>query len=133
MADKILMVDTSILIDYFRKVDKVKTKLVQLSDRFEKIAISSITEFEIYSGATSIQLGFWKNMLSEIVVFPFDSIAAHIAVEIQQNLKKLRKAIEKADLFIASTAVANGLLFDTLNRKHFDRIGQLMLIDNISS
>jgi tRNA(fMet)-specific endonuclease VapC len=51
-------------------------------------------------------------------------------MEIQQDLKKLRKSIEKADLFIAAIAVANNLRLDTLNRKHFDNIGQLRLLDN---
>lgn len=68
-------------------------------------------------------------MLSEVLVLPFDSNAAHIAVEIQRDLKKLRWTIEKADLFIAATSVANGLTLDTLNRKHFDKIKQLTLLD----
>lgn len=123
------MIDTTLLIDYFRKTDKSKSKLVQLSERFDQLAISTVTEFEVYSGATVTQLTFWNELLSEILVLPFDSPAAHIAVEIQRDLKKLRKSIEKADLFIAATAVANGLTLDTLNRKHFDNIKQLALLD----
>ncbi len=130
MEEKTLMIDTSLLIDYFRKTDKPKARLVQLSQQFEHLAISSVTEFEVYSGATSSQLTFWNELLSEVIVLPFDSKAAHIAVEIHQDLKKLRKTIEKADLFIAATAVANDLKLDTLNRKHFDKIGQLTLFDN---
>lgn len=132
MADRILMVDTSLLIDYFRKTDKSNARLVQLSERFEQLAISSVTEFKVYSGATSMQLLFWNELLSEVLVFPFDSKAAHIAVEILQKLKKQRKSFKKADLLIAATAVANGLSMDTLNRKHFDNIEQLTLIDNNS-
>ncbi|MCZ4244469.1 type II toxin-antitoxin system VapC family toxin [Pedobacter punctiformis] len=127
MENQIIMVDTSILIDYFRKKDKSKTKLFILSQRFENLCISSITEFEIYTGAKSDQLSFWKMMLSNFIVFPFDSDAALIAVEIQNKLKKLRKAIDKADLFIASTAVAHNLTFDTLNQKHFKNIEDLKL------
>jgi tRNA(fMet)-specific endonuclease VapC len=122
------MVDTSLVIDYFRKTDKSKTRLVQLSLQFEQLAISSVTEFEVYSGATSAQLAFWNELLSEILVFPFDSKAAHTAVEIQQALKKLRKTIDKADLFIA--AAANQLPLDTLNRKHFDNIPSLTLLNS---
>ena len=33
-----------------------------------------------------------------------------------------------ADLFIASTAIANNLPFATLNKKHFDRIDNLVII-----
>lgn len=91
MADKTLMIDTSLLIDYFRKTDKSKARLVGLSEKFEQLVISSVTEFEVYSGATSSQMAFWNDLLSEIIVFPFDSKAAHIAVEIQRDLKKLRR------------------------------------------
>lgn len=128
MADKTLMIDTTLLIDYFRKTDKTKAKLVQLSEQFDRLVISSVTEFEVYSGATPAQLPFWQELLSEIIVLPFDSKAAHIAVDVQQKLKKLRKSIEKADLFIAATAIANNLPLDTLNRKHFDKIEQLSLL-----
>lgn len=58
MADTILMVDPSLLIDYFRKTDKPKTRLVQRSEQYERLAISSVTEFEVYSGATPAQLTF---------------------------------------------------------------------------
>ena len=128
MADKTLMIDTTLLIDYFRKTDKTNARLVQLSRQFEKLAISSVTEFEVYSGATPAQLSFWQELLSEMVVLPFDSKSAHIAVDIQQRLKKKRKSIEKADLFIAATAIANHLTLDTLNRKHFDIIEHLSLL-----
>ena len=76
------------------------------------------------------QLTFWNDLLSEILVLAFDSKAAHAAVEIQNSLKKQRMSNEKADLFIAATAVANSLPLDTLNRKHFDKIEQLALLDN---
>lgn len=129
MAEKTLMIDTTLLIDYFRKTDKLKSRLVKLSQEFDQLIISSVTEFEIYSGANESQLPFWTELLSEILVFPFDSEAAHIAVEIQKDLKKLRYTIEKADLFIAATAVANGFALDTLNRKHFEKIKRLTILD----
>jgi predicted nucleic acid-binding protein len=128
MAEKILMLDTSVLIDYFRKTDKSKSRLVQIADEFDQVAISSITEFEIYVGSTSDQRRFWKSMLFEVMVIPFDSLAAQYASEIQQDLKRKRCLIDKADLFIAATAIANDMAFDTLNRKHFERIEQLDLL-----
>lgn len=123
------MIDTSLLIDYFRKTDKSKSRLVRLSEQFDQFVISAVTEFEIYSGATDAQLTFWMELLSEIRVLPFDSRVSQSAVAIQKDLKRLRKTIDKADLFIAATAVANGFTLDTLNRKHFDKIQQLTLLD----
>lgn len=48
------MIDTSLLIDYFRKTDKSNARLVQLSQQFDQLAISSVTEFEVYSGGDII-------------------------------------------------------------------------------
>ncbi|MGM9478613.1 type II toxin-antitoxin system VapC family toxin [Pedobacter sp. GSP4] len=122
------MVDTSILIDYFRKKDKSKTRLFEISQKSENLCICSITEFEIYTGAKGEQADFWKSILSNFIVFPFDSDAALAAVDIQNNLKKIRKSIDKADLFIAATAIAHDLYFDTLNQKHFENIENLKLL-----
>ena len=130
MEGKIALLDTSILIDYFRKKDKSKTLLVYLSDHFEKFCISSIIEFEVYAGATGEQLSFWENILKEINVVPFDSKAAHAAVTIQAQLKGKRKTIDKADLFIAATAVANNIPLATLNLKHFELIDGLEIISS---
>jgi len=66
--------------------------------------------------------------LKEINVIPFDSKAAHAAVTIQAQLKGKRKTIDKADLFIAATAVANDIPLATLNLKHFELIDGLEVI-----
>ena len=63
MADKKIMIDSTILIDYFRKTDKSKSKLVELSMKYDKIYISTVTEFEVINGASHTQLDFWNNML----------------------------------------------------------------------
>ena len=123
------MIDTSLLIDYFRKTNKQNTRLVQMSERYEQLAISSITQFEIYTGARSDQKPYWEQLLSEMLVYSFDGICAHIAVELQRKLKLQRKCIDMADLFIAAIAVANSLPFDTLNIRHFDKIDTLILAE----
>lgn len=128
MENKIVLLDTSVLIDNFRKKDRERSLLVQLTDRFDGFCISSVTEFEIYTGATGTQLDFWRNVLQEINVLPFDSPAAHTAVSILNQIKAKRKTIDKADLFIAATALSNNLPIATLNRRHFECIDGLDLI-----
>jgi predicted nucleic acid-binding protein len=59
----------------------------------------------------------------------FDTSAAKVAVELNKELKRKRKLIDIADLFIAATAIANNLPFATLNKKHFDRIDGLSIIE----
>ena len=48
MADKIVLADTSILIDLFRKSDKTNSKFVQLALQGYQFQISAISEYEVY-------------------------------------------------------------------------------------
>ncbi len=128
MEDGKLIIDTSILIDYFRRIDKEKSRLVNHFRKYQKIYISSITEFEIYNGATEAHKEFWDKMLTHIVVLDFDSMAAREAARIVSELKSKRKSIDKPDLFIAATAIIHEMTFDTLNIKHFKNIGRLKLL-----
>jgi tRNA(fMet)-specific endonuclease VapC len=128
MADKKIMVDSTILIDYFRKTDKSKSILVKHSITYDKLHISTVTEFEIINGATLAQLDFWNHMLKGFTILDFDSKAARQAAIIVQQLKAKRKSIDKPDLFIAATAVSHGLTLDTANKKHFKFIDGLDLL-----
>ena len=128
MADKKLMVDSTILIDYFRKTDKANSKLVSHFRTYDQLYISSVTEFEVVNGATEVHLQFWDGMLTRFTILDFDSKAARQAADIVTQLKIKRKTIDKPDLFIAATAVVNGLTLDTLNTKHFIHIDSLHLL-----
>jgi predicted nucleic acid-binding protein len=128
MADNGLMVDSSILIDYFRKTDKSKSRLISHFKNYGTLYISSITEFEVINGATTQHLAFWDGMLARFTILDFDTFAARKAAEIVASLKPKRKTIDKPDLFIAATAIVNGLDFDTLNRKHFIDVEGLNLL-----
>lgn len=92
-------------------------------------AISSITKYEIYAGATLDQLTFWDTIFQQISIVSFDESCVDNAVRINANLKRKRKQIDIADLFIAATAVTYNFEFATLNKKHFDRIEQLNIIE----
>lgn len=48
MARKIIMVDTSILIDYYRKTDKENSVWISLVRQQYHFVISTITKYEIY-------------------------------------------------------------------------------------
>lgn len=128
MAQQIVLIDTSILIDFFRKKDKAKTSFYHLSHLYNEFSISSITEYEITCGATQSQMTYWKEFLQRITILSFDSSEVAKASLINKELKKNRKQIDIADLFIAATAMANNLPFATLNKKHFEIIEGLLLV-----
>lgn len=129
MAGNLIMVDTSILIDYYRKTDKNNSIWISLVRQGYEFSISAITKYEIYSGATQNQLNFWDEIIQSIFVFPFDENTVNTAVTINKDLKRKRKQIAIADLFIAASAVQYQIPFVTLNKKHFDRINSLTILD----
>ena len=128
MADNVILVDSSILIDYYRKTNKANAVWVSLIDKGYEFAISAITKYELYSGATQSQITFWDSILTAISVIPFDEGCVDTAVQINAVLKQKRKQIDLADLFIAATAMTNNLPITTLNKKHFERIDGLSVV-----
>lgn len=129
MADEVIMVDTTILIDYYRKTDKINSAWIGLIKQGYRFSISAITKYEIFAGANPAQLEFWNDVLKAIQVIPFNEETADKAVEINTQLKRKRKQIAIADLFIAATAVSHNLRMATLNTKHFDRIDGLHIVE----
>ncbi len=128
MAEIGLMVDTSILIDFFRKTEKGNSRLFRYFKEGFQLYISAITEFEVYNGATEQHKIFWRDLLSQFVVLDFDSRCAVKAADLILKLKAKRKTLEKPYLFIAATAIVHNLEFDTLNLKHFIEIEEIKLI-----
>jgi len=128
VENEVILLDTSILIEYYRKKDKSKSTLFCLTNADSKFAVSAITLFEIYTGANHEQLIFWNDFFQEITIIPFDSEVAIKAADINKELKQIRKQIDAPDLFIAATAIKHNLPCATLNKKHFERVANLKLM-----
>jgi tRNA(fMet)-specific endonuclease VapC len=128
MASELICLDSSVLIDYFRKTKKENSFLFQLTQQNYVFAVSVITKFEVYSGSTDNQIPFWNSIFTNFKIIPFDESANEKAIEIYKDLKKRNKLIEIADLLIGATAKAHHLKLATLNKKHFERIDDLTLL-----
>lgn len=129
MEKKIIYLDSGVLIEYFRKKDKSKSKLFLLSQKYQIVKVSSITYYEILLGSNQNQIEFWNEFFEKVEVLSFDQKAGLIASKIYKQLKRENKLIAIADILIAAVALANELDIATLNRKHFERIDGLSLID----
>lgn len=123
-----ICLDTSILIDFFRKEKKENSLFFRLTQQYRIFTVSVITEYEIFVGSNQEQQEFWENFFSRIVVLPFDSASSQMAVQIFKDLKAKNKLIEIPDILIAATAMQNNLPLATTNLKHFDRIEGLELV-----
>ena len=126
--EKEICLDTSVLVDFFRKKRKDKTFFFELSQEYDSFCTSVVTEYEIKIGNSTEQKDFWETFFEKLKVLPFDSEVNRIAVEIHDELKSQNKLIEIPDILIAATAIRYGVPLATLNRKHFERIRNLILV-----
>jgi len=126
--EEVICIDTSILLEYFRKTKKGNSFFYQLIEKNLVFTVSVITEFEIYCGSTDQQVEFWDKLFKNIKVIPLDQKVNREALKIYKDLKKRSKLIEMPDIFIAATAKAHNLKLATNNKKHFERIKGLELM-----
>jgi predicted nucleic acid-binding protein len=124
-----ILLDSSVLIDFFRKTDKKKTLFYQLSKTSSDFCISSVTHYEIGIGNRKNHFDFWEKLTKKMLVIPFDQACSVIAIDIYVDLKKSNKMIDLADLLIGATALTFNFPLATLNKKHFDRIKNLEIIN----
>ncbi len=123
-----ILLDTSVLVDHFRKKDKTSTYFFQLSGQYDDFAISTITHYEILSGSNDLQDAFWDLLFNTLVILPFDIACSTESAKIYKSLKAKGMLIDLADLTIAATAIAHSLTLATLNTKHFARVETLDMI-----
>ena len=128
MENKIICLDTSVLIDYFRKVNKSKSFFYELTMEYDLFAVSAITEYEIYCGSNADQDLYWDDFFNKIISLPYNSEANRATTRIERDLRQKNKLIDKPDIMIAGTAIANNIKLATLNIKHFERVVGLELI-----
>ena len=128
MENTSVLVDTSVLIEYFRKKNKLGTAFFKIS-RTYNLAVSSITEFEFLAGAKDDRQEFIETLFNSLSVLPFDSRCAKKARDVYRDLRTKNKLLELSDILIASTALANDPPLATLNTKHFGRIESLNIVD----
>ncbi len=129
MEKKTVCIDTSILIDYYRKKDKTKSLFYMLTSAYEDFSVSIITEYEILIGSNDNASKFWRSIFDEIKILSYDKKVNHHAVNIYKDLKRTSKLIDIPDIIIAATALAHNLSIATLNKKHFSRIQHLHILD----
>ncbi|MFW9880880.1 MAG: type II toxin-antitoxin system VapC family toxin [Candidatus Thorarchaeota archaeon] len=123
-----ILLDSSVLIELFRKKIKDKTLFYRLLNTYNTFAISSVTYYEIGVGNRDIHNEYWQTLSDQLTVIPFDKMCSVTAIEIYKDLLKENKMIDLADILIGATALTHNIPIATLNVKHFERIKRLELI-----
>ncbi|MBA7549954.1 tRNA(fMet)-specific endonuclease VapC [subsurface metagenome] len=123
-----ILLDSSVLIELFRKKEKKKTLFYKLSQSDKDLSISTITYYEIGIGNRKSHSDFWDSLCENLIVIPFDKACSDKAIAIYLDLLKLNKMIDLADLLIGATALTHNISIATLNIKHFERIKDLEIL-----
>lgn len=128
MANRRILVDTSVFIDFLRKEKKDQTILWHLQENY-LCSMSAVTLFELQCGAkTDKHLADIEKLQKWVKSLPFNDAVAGNAATIFRELKAKNKLVEFRDIFIAATAYEHDLPVATLNTKHFENITQITLI-----
>jgi len=127
-----ILVDTSVLIDYFRKQNKRKSLLWNLSNRDEVLYVSVITEFEFYCGCKNEQRkNEAKELFDLLTKMIFTSKHSIRASEIYNELRSKNQLIDVVDILLAGVASQESMTIATLNEEHFSRVDGLDIISSV--
>jgi tRNA(fMet)-specific endonuclease VapC len=116
-----VLADTSVLIDYMRRLQKDQTLMHTLFERSMPV-VAAVTEFEFCIGRNAQNTRLMSSMMAKIPVIPMDTTIAKIAIDVHRTLKQKNALIGTNDIFIAATALRFEIPIATLNRKHFSRL-----------
>lgn len=121
--DQKICLDTDICIEIIkgREIGVVR----RIIDK--QVFISAISAFELYLRNTNLDaIDFFMN---QVEILSFDGNVARLASSIDKELKISGNILDLKDLFIAATCMAYNCKLLTLNRRHFERIKGLELLD----
>ena len=123
------LVDTNILSLFFRGHPQVVAKFTAYLEEHKSIRFSIITYYEVVSGLrhrdAHKQLHSFLEFAARSTIHPLTMQVADRTAELYADLRKRGEPIDDIDLLIAGTALANGLIMISENRRHFDRISEL--------
>lgn len=128
------LLDTNVCIDALRGRADVIARLKACAP--EELGISVITGFELIQGAERAPARYQEGERRKVHAFlakmrqiPFRADYAERAAEINAALLNAGTPVSVTDVFIAATALELSLPVVTSNRRDFDRIEGLAVVD----
>lgn len=121
--------DTDVLIDFLSGVEPVATQIAGYVAA-DQLQTTAVTCFELLSGAGEGKRGDGiRRLLSALPVLPLDRAAAEQSAAVRRELDRAGQPIGMADSLIAGIALTHGVRLFTRNRKHFDRVPHLKIVE----
>ena len=123
-----LLLDTSIIIDFFRSKNKETTLFVELSREKHAFSISIITHTELFSGKSIWEKKRLCDELEEICS-EFEVLTLNPLLSKKAGKIRAYHGTNIADAIIAATAIEYDCKLVTLNVKDFKNIPSLQLFE----
>ncbi len=128
MADGLVVVDTDLVIDFLRARGPGAAFVRKLVQE-RRLRLTAVTAFELRFGTDFHERSADIMRLCHRRVLPIRLREALRAGEVQSALRALGQPIGEADCLIAGTCLARNLPLATRNRRHFERVEGLELLD----
>ncbi|OGD79838.1 hypothetical protein A2368_04645 [Candidatus Collierbacteria bacterium RIFOXYB1_FULL_49_13] len=125
-----VVLDTCVIIDHLRRREG-ESALVSVfkKHREQRWAVSVVTIQELYEGRSTRSEAGESSLLATLSLFEvlaYNTEVASLAGKIARDREEL---MDFADAAIAATAVVNEAGLYTLNRKHFQMVPSLELVE----
>lgn len=122
MENRLIVIDTDVVIDFFGNVAPAAEILSELIHRGQA-ALTSVSVFELYAGIEGRKrLRQIEAFIQHLGVIPLDGIEAAAAGRIYTQLKLRGELIGTHDILIAGICIANDLPLYTRNIDHFSKV-----------
>ena len=128
-----IIVDTDVLIEWLEKNSSKQSIIEACLSTYNEIIATTALNFE------ELLFGYFKRkgntIISKshpiwgIVTIPFTLRDALLAAKIEYEMEKKGKKKPRGDVLIAAITINNNASLFTLNKKHFNEISDLKLID----
>lgn len=124
-----IVADTDVLIDYLNDKGPAARRVEQALES-EDLRTTVISRFELLSGARSPERhARLLRLLEAIPALPLDSHGADGAAAIRRSLEAEGRGIGEADSLIAGIVLQYSAELLTRNKRHFERVRGLRLVE----
>lgn len=132
MSDRVLLLDTNVVVAFLRnRPPVVRERLTREWKAGSIVAVSSVTMFELWHGATRSDRPSMSGQQlrdfvgGEVDVIAFSGEDAEIAGALRARLERAGTPIGPYDLFIAAQGLRTGYTLVTANVGEFSRVPDL--------
>lgn len=119
------LIDSDVLIDHLRQAKLIDESLKDILRDPDDLYISTLTEMEIWSGASTQDkqtANAVEDLLSLFQKISPDSTTSKLAGILRRDYK-----LSPVDSIIAATAITQNFILITKNRKHYQELSNLRI------